>query len=105
LSASFEKNIYTPQEDAKVKVVVNNKDCKVDCKRVEFFVEQTMKLKISHHDWHLKHTLLKVHEKGPHKGEDWKKDMELDLAKIKTEHKLTKKKKGHVKEVSAEDLW
>ena len=31
--------------------------------------------------------------------------MELDLAKIKTEHKLTKKKKGVVKEVSAEDLW
>jgi hypothetical protein len=34
MSASFEKNIYTPQEDAKVKVEVNNKDCKVDCKQV-----------------------------------------------------------------------
>ena len=64
-----------------------------------------MKLKIDYHEFDNSNKLLEVDEKGPKAGEEWGKDLELDLAKIKTEHKLMKKKKGHIKEVSAEDLW
>jgi hypothetical protein len=38
--ATFERNIYTPQETAKAMIHVNNQQCTLPVTRVKFFVEQ-----------------------------------------------------------------
>lgn len=106
LKANFEKNIYTPEEDAKAYVTVNNADCKADCYEIKFAAEQKMSFKIGHHWFHHNKDLVKQFAEGPAKGEaDWRCDMEVDLSKIKQTVKTHKKKKGKTKEVSPEDLW
>jgi len=107
LKAKFEKNIYTPQEKADAMVTVINKECKANVSNVTFFVEQKMRFVIGGHSYTYSKDLVRKSEEGPEaqQEDDWKKEMTIDLGKIKNDVKKTKKKHGKPKEVSAEDMW
>lgn len=50
--------------------------------------------------------IIRECEEGPKAEEgEWKREMDLDLGKIKNEVRTHKKKKGKEKEISPEDLW
>lgn len=50
--------------------------------------------------------MIKKTVEGPAANQDdWHKDVEINLAKIKKTVKATKKKHGVIKDVSPEDMW
>ena len=64
-----------------------------------------MVLKIQNHSFFYTKNLVKVHEKGPSAGSNFKKTLDLDFSKIKNEQINIKNKKGVSKKVSPEDMW
>lgn len=85
---------------------IDNSQCKVAVKEVRFSIEQVVKQRIGNHTHTEKRTIIKQNCAGPGASEgDWKKDMQLDLAKIKYEVATEKKKKGVMKKISKEDAF
>lgn len=106
LSAEFAKNVYTPAETAEGDLKIDNSNCKVKVSEVKFSIEQVLKQKIGHHTHTEVRTIIKKEIEGPDANEgDWKKEMGLDLSKIKYEVATEKKKKGKTKKISKEDAF
>ena len=95
LEAKFNKNVFTPAEDAEGDLMIDNSNCKVKVKEVKFAIEQVLKQKVGHHTHTERKTIIKKEISGPDANEgNWTKKMKLDLSKIKYDVASEKKKKG-----------
>lgn len=101
--SEFEKNVFLPNETVRGFVHVDNQHCTIDCNRVEFAVQQKLKLTIrghavfgegQPHTWCHEPHLIEQNLRGPNAGVgDWKQEMTLDLSKIHYEVQTDKKNK------------
>ena len=106
MSAEFNKNVFTPQENAEGEIKIDNSECGVGVSKVSFSIEQVIKQKIGGHKNTEVKTIIHREIDGPDANEgDFKKEMELDLSKIKYEVADEKKKKGKMKKISDEDKF
>lgn len=106
--STFAKNVFTPHETATAEVNVDNTECQVKCTHVKLFVEQRLEIsdKHKHHHHTVTRHLVEQDFDGPDAGEGgWKKDMHVDLGKIKYEVQEFRKKKGVQKKISPEDQF
>lgn len=71
LKAEFNKNVFTPREDAEGEIKINNTDCKVAVTDVCFFIEQVMSQKIKSHHQEERITIIKKNIPGPAAGANW----------------------------------
>merc|ERR1712083_165091 len=81
-----------PAETAEGDLKIDNSNCKVKVSEVKFSIEQVLKQKIGHHTHTEVRTIIK-------------KEIGLDLSKIKYEVATEKKKKGKTKKISKEDAF
>ena len=49
MKAKFNKNVFTPMEDAEGELEIDNSDCKVGVSKVEFALQQVVKQRIGGH--------------------------------------------------------
>ena len=106
LKAQFNKNVFTPMEDAEGELEIDNSECKVGVSKVEFALLQVVKQRIGHHHESTEREILRQVIQGPAAEEgNWKETMKLELDKIKYEVPDTKKKKGKTKKISKEDKF
>ena len=106
LTAEFAKNVFTPDETAEGDLKIDNSNCKVKVTEVKFSIEQVLKQRVGDHTHTETRTIIKKEMDGPAANEgDWKKELGLDLSKIKYEVATEKKKKGKMKKISKEDAF
>lgn len=104
--STFNKNIFTPHEVAHATVNVDNSECKLKVTEVNLFVEQRLTITHGHHNHVVTNHLVEQKVDGPAALEgDWKKEMDVQLDKIKYEVQEFSKKKGVQKKISPEDVY
>eukprot|EP00347_Sterkiella_histriomuscorum_P005522 403356296 len=107
LEVEFEKNVFEPTEVCRASVNLDNSRCNVALTNVRLAVEQTVWIQAQGHTFSQTFTLSDRSESGVdarHQGVVHK-HLELPLSTIRYEVSDQKKKGGHMKPISQEDLF
>ncbi len=107
LTTVFEKNSFEPDDKVEADVKIDQKNCKVDMKGISLRLEQHVHVKAEGNSDSQVNVLIENKYDGVKAGteDEVKKELKLDLSKIKTTMKGDKKKKGKTKKVSPEDMF
>ena len=108
MTTTFEKNCYEPHETVEADVKIDQKDCKVDMTKIALRLEQRMTMKADGFSKVYNKVLISHNYDGVKAGEDdpVKKELKLDLSKLKKKNMpKKKKKKGVEKDTSPEDIF
>lgn len=106
MKAKFNKNIFSPQEEAEANVEIDNSQCNLAIKGVKLAIRQELRQKIGRRHSEVTNMILEREIDGPAaQAGDWKETIKLELDKIRYEVSDTKKKKGVVKKISIDDRW
>ena len=85
--ATFEKNVFTPQEVARAMIHVDNSKCEIACKNIKFFIEQRLTVRQGswgHHEFTYTPHLEQREIVGPTAGQGgWQTEMVMDFVNIK----------------------
>ncbi len=78
MTAKFNKNVFTPQEDAEGEIKIDNEHCNIGVSKVKFAITQVVKQKIDGHHNSEHKTIISESCDGPAANEgDWKKELSL----------------------------